>query len=109
MLISLVSSYLFLYISLPSIFPFLLVSFFSRQDSFALVKLLKCKLPEFEQHELKLVLTFRQVHCMPIQNEMPSAELMSDGVRLAVAFLLSEISTIFGKGEGKKNMFWYGN
>jgi hypothetical protein len=36
---------------------------------------------------------------------MASAEVMGAGVRVAVAFLLSEISTLLGKGEGKEICF----
>jgi hypothetical protein len=36
---------------------------------------------------------------MPVQNKMASTEVMCAGVRIAVAFLLSEISTLLEKGE----------
>jgi hypothetical protein len=43
--------------------------------------------------------TFRQVHWVPVKNNMASTEVTRAGVRVAVAFLLSEISTLLEKGE----------
>jgi hypothetical protein len=43
--------------------------------------------------------TFRQIHWMPVQNKMASTEVMRAGVGIAVAFPLSEISTLLEKGE----------
>jgi hypothetical protein len=39
---------------------------------------------------------------MSLQNKLASTEVMRAGVRVAVAFLLSEISTLLGKGEEKE-------
>jgi hypothetical protein len=45
--------------------------------------------------------TFRQVHWLPVFNKMVSTEVMRAGVCVAFALLLSEISTLLGKGEEK--------
>jgi hypothetical protein len=39
---------------------------------------------------------------MPVYNKMASAEVTRAGVRVAVAFLLSEISSLLGKGGEKE-------
>jgi hypothetical protein len=46
--------------------------------------------------------TFRQVHWIPLQNKMAYTEVMRSGVRVPVAFLLSEISASLEKGEEKE-------
>jgi hypothetical protein len=49
--------------------------------------------------------TFRKVHWMPVYNKMASTEVMCTGVRVSVAFLLSEISTLLEKRRRKTDLF----
>jgi hypothetical protein len=50
--------------------------------------------------------TFRQVHRLPTKNKMASTEVMRAGVRVAVAFILSEMSTLLERKEKKKKYVW---
>jgi hypothetical protein len=42
---------------------------------------------------------------MPLKNKIASTEVMRTGVRVAVAFLLSEISTLLEKRRRKRDLF----
>jgi hypothetical protein len=55
---------------------------------------LACKSLEFQEQELKLVLTLRQVHWTPVNYRMAKEEAISGGVSATVVLLSNKIPAI---------------